>query len=70
VKCEACGSELSKGFPAIRQEGSTFNVDFVPGTLEAGKFGAKGMKGRGFRKILASACDSCGRVVFHLSPRE
>lgn len=70
MRCEACGSEMSKGFPAIRQEGSTFSVDFVPGTLEVVKFGAMGTKEKGFRKILASACDSCGRVVFHLSPRE
>lgn len=66
MKCESCGTEMSLGFPAIRQEGSTFNVDFIPGGLELGTFGAKGVKGRGYRPIVASACESCGRVVFHL----
>ena len=70
MKCEACGSEMSKGFPAVHQEGNSFNIDFVPGTLVGGKFGARGTTKEGFRKILASACDSCGRVVFHLSPKE
>jgi hypothetical protein len=70
MKCESCGGELSIGFPAIRKGGSTFNIDFIPGGLELGKFGAKGLKGRGYRPILASACESCGRVVFHLDPKK
>ena len=68
MKCESCGTEMVPGFPAIRHEMSTFNLDFVPGDLETGKFGAKGTKNRGFREILASACEACGRVVFHLGP--
>ena len=66
MKCESCGGEMSPGFPAVRQEGSTFNIDFIPGGLELGKFGAKGVKGRGYQPIRAHACGSCGRVVFHL----
>lgn len=68
MRCESCGGEMSLGFLAIRLEDSTFNIDFIPGNLELGKFGAKGVKGRSYRPIRASAWESCGRVVFHLDP--